>query len=163
MAPSKQVTLALAAFMDSPERGALPHPEEDVRRIAGRFLTVCYDDMGIEPKRLDGHDMHGALGHVLPGKFKRGEELAESVPDVLRAYIAHLENSEVLANAFELKNGFESTIDEFLHTVRTGTNPHGHGHEAPQDPFEHKAPKTGRNDPCFCGSGKKFKKCHGKG
>jgi len=22
--------------------------------------------------------------------------------------------------------------------------------------------KVGRNDPCFCGSGKKFKKCHGK-
>ncbi|MDQ3103464.1 MAG: SEC-C metal-binding domain-containing protein, partial [Actinomycetota bacterium] len=21
--------------------------------------------------------------------------------------------------------------------------------------------KTGRNDPCWCGSGKKFKKCHG--
>jgi uncharacterized protein YecA (UPF0149 family) len=20
---------------------------------------------------------------------------------------------------------------------------------------------TGRNDPCFCGSGKKYKKCHG--
>lgn len=23
--------------------------------------------------------------------------------------------------------------------------------------------KIGRNDPCFCGSGKKFKKCHGAG
>jgi preprotein translocase subunit SecA len=22
-------------------------------------------------------------------------------------------------------------------------------------------PKLGRNDPCFCGSGKKYKKCHG--
>ena len=22
--------------------------------------------------------------------------------------------------------------------------------------------KIGRNDPCWCGSGKKFKKCHGK-
>jgi len=22
---------------------------------------------------------------------------------------------------------------------------------------------VGRNDPCWCGSGKKFKKCHGKG
>ena len=22
--------------------------------------------------------------------------------------------------------------------------------------------KVGRNDPCWCGSGKKFKKCHGK-
>lgn len=25
------------------------------------------------------------------------------------------------------------------------------------------APKLGRNDPCYCGSGKKFKNCHGKG
>jgi len=25
------------------------------------------------------------------------------------------------------------------------------------------APKVGRNDPCPCGSGKKFKQCHGKG
>lgn len=24
-----------------------------------------------------------------------------------------------------------------------------------------KIPLIGRNDPCFCGSGKKFKKCHG--
>ena len=22
-------------------------------------------------------------------------------------------------------------------------------------------PKIGRNDPCYCGSGKKYKKCHG--
>ena len=22
-------------------------------------------------------------------------------------------------------------------------------------------PRIGRNDPCFCGSGKKYKKCHG--
>ncbi|TMF54239.1 MAG: hypothetical protein E6I22_09510 [Chloroflexi bacterium] len=24
------------------------------------------------------------------------------------------------------------------------------------------AGKLGRNDPCWCGSGKKFKKCHGR-
>ncbi len=24
-------------------------------------------------------------------------------------------------------------------------------------------PKVGRNDPCTCGSGKKYKKCHGAG
>jgi hypothetical protein len=28
-------------------------------------------------------------------------------------------------------------------------------------PFAHETPKLGRNDPCHCGSGKKFKKCHG--
>jgi preprotein translocase subunit SecA len=27
---------------------------------------------------------------------------------------------------------------------------------------KHEGPKIGRNDPCWCGSGKKFKKCHGQ-
>ena len=30
----------------------------------------------------------------------------------------------------------------------------------PKDKVEGK--KLGRNDPCWCGSGKKYKKCHGK-
>jgi SEC-C motif-containing protein len=30
-----------------------------------------------------------------------------------------------------------------------------------QKPFKNEAPTAGRNDPCPCGSGKKFKKCHG--
>lgn len=29
------------------------------------------------------------------------------------------------------------------------------------DTFVREQPKLGRNDPCFCGSGKKYKKCHG--
>ncbi len=28
-------------------------------------------------------------------------------------------------------------------------------------PVKREGPKLGRNDPCYCGSGKKFKKCHG--
>ena len=30
-------------------------------------------------------------------------------------------------------------------------------------PIRHIQPKVGRNDPCYCGSGKKFKHCHGRG
>ncbi len=33
---------------------------------------------------------------------------------------------------------------------------------APQQPFK-AGPKIGRNDPCPCGSGKKYKNCHGRG
>ncbi|GAG36372.1 unnamed protein product [marine sediment metagenome] len=33
---------------------------------------------------------------------------------------------------------------------------------APSAPFKRKAPKVGRNDPCPCGSGKKYKRCCGK-
>jgi uncharacterized protein len=34
---------------------------------------------------------------------------------------------------------------------------------APPATLRREAPKVGRNDPCPCGSGKKFKQCHGKG
>jgi len=33
---------------------------------------------------------------------------------------------------------------------------------APSKPFVREQKKLGRNDPCHCGSGKKFKQCHGK-
>jgi hypothetical protein len=35
------------------------------------------------------------------------------------------------------------------------------GREAPE-PYRRQTPKVGRNDPCPCGSGKKYKKCHGR-
>lgn len=31
----------------------------------------------------------------------------------------------------------------------------------PPAPYVRETPKIGRNEPCYCGSGKKFKKCHG--
>jgi preprotein translocase subunit SecA len=35
------------------------------------------------------------------------------------------------------------------------------GGQAEPQPLRRQAPKVGRNDPCPCGSGKKYKKCHG--
>jgi len=32
----------------------------------------------------------------------------------------------------------------------------------PTGPSKHESEKVGRNDPCPCGSGKKYKRCHGK-
>jgi len=32
----------------------------------------------------------------------------------------------------------------------------------PEQPFVRSGEKVGRNAPCPCGSGKKFKQCHGK-
>ena len=34
--------------------------------------------------------------------------------------------------------------------------------EDSQQPYVREQPKIGRNEPCWCGSGKKFKQCHGK-
>ncbi|MGZ3789163.1 MAG: SEC-C metal-binding domain-containing protein [Bacteriovorax sp.] len=35
-------------------------------------------------------------------------------------------------------------------------------HEEPLKPIVRETPKVGRNEPCPCGSGLKYKKCHGK-
>jgi preprotein translocase subunit SecA len=37
------------------------------------------------------------------------------------------------------------------------------GDDAPVKTMRREEPKVGRNDPCPCGSGKKYKKCHGAG
>jgi uncharacterized protein YecA (UPF0149 family) len=36
-----------------------------------------------------------------------------------------------------------------------------HDHHDVVMPYRRETAKIGRNDPCHCGSGKKFKKCHG--
>lgn len=45
------------------------------------------------------------------------------------------------------------------HTHKEGEG-HHHHHAKPETVVRD-APKIGRNDPCPCGSGKKYKKCHG--
>ena len=55
------------------------------------------------------------------------------------------------------------------YTKTIAPEPHVHGpncdhdHEAVPDTYRRETPKLGRNDPCFCGSGRKYKKCHGAG
>jgi len=38
---------------------------------------------------------------------------------------------------------------------------HDPNHLLGRQPVYRTEPKIGRNDPCHCGSGKKYKKCHG--
>jgi hypothetical protein len=46
-----------------------------------------------------------------------------------------------------------------LEKLAAQTSPGGVASLLPEDTVEREAPKVGRNDPCPCGSGKKFKKC----
>jgi preprotein translocase subunit SecA len=40
--------------------------------------------------------------------------------------------------------------------------PDGEAAPVPSQPFTREGPKMGRNEPCPCGSGKKYKQCHGR-
>lgn len=45
------------------------------------------------------------------------------------------------------------------HVHEEGDDHHHHHHHHSHAPAQRQEPKVGRNDPCTCGSGKKFKKC----
>ncbi len=49
-------------------------------------------------------------------------------------------------------------VDGDAHTHKEGET---HAHHKKQETVVNTGPKIGRNDPCSCGSGKKFKKCCG--
>lgn len=68
----------------------------------------------------------------------------------------HHEVSEFRKDAKDNKWYF---VDGDAHTHRAGEG-HHHHHEKQQTVVRDQ-PKIGRNDPCTCGSGKKYKKCHG--
>jgi hypothetical protein len=156
---AREITLDTAAFLDSPASQALAEVRrEDQRAIVERFLECAYDELGVAPKLLDGEGMHTLVGHLLPAHFRRKDPLAAQALPVVRAYLAFLEQHAVVLQLFEIRQALESTAHEFEHAVATGESVH---HHAPKrdKPFVHQAQKTGRNDPCPCGSGRKFKQC----
>jgi uncharacterized protein len=94
--------------------------------------------------RLEEPEVQAALGRILrhlPPK----DDGAKSAADAAHASTtASLDAAvdEVVASVAEL---YESTLPLRYRVV----------------PVRHAAPKVGRNDPCPCGSGRKFKVCHG--
>jgi len=158
---TKQVALSVSAFLDSRWAARLRGIDEDVvRKIAEDFVELCYSALGKEPRFLDGEDVRALVVSRLPGRFAKKDANVAHVRAVLSALIEHLAESAVMTQLFEVKNALGPACEECVAIVRSGRN-------APEaqkadDPFVHGASKLGRNDPCSCGSGQKYKKCHGK-
>ncbi len=68
----------------------------------------------------------------------------------------HLENVNYQHADFDPS----ASPEELLSPV--GLDEQGAGSPSTGGTFANAMPKVGRNDPCPCGSGKKFKQCHGK-
>ena len=153
--------LDTAAFLDSAQALRISEaPTKDVREIAQRFFAACYEDLGTAPRLLEGEDQISLLRVHLPRRYSRNDPLAAATGSVLAAILDWLDETEVVPHAFELRQRLLEHLAHFERLVQSGDALGEGGPVRPkQRTVRHRADKTGRNDPCPCGSGKKFKKC----
>jgi hypothetical protein len=146
-------------FFESPEAAALSQiPGEDREAVLERFVTALWSEDLFQPRKLDGELLHELVGHGLPDRFEPRDPLARHVGPVLRAYLAFLARTGPVPHAAELGIALDAALPEFERAVRTGEIRHHHAHA---EPYVRAAPRVGRNEPCPCGSGRKFKRCCG--
>jgi preprotein translocase subunit SecA len=82
----------------------------------------------------------------------------EVVQALTRVQIRNEEQVEALEQRHQPDQDIKMEHASALNPLDAGQS----GEEDPHQPFVRKQPKLGRNEPCWCGSGKKFKQCHGK-
>ncbi len=151
-----------ASFLDSPEAEALASVPADARREIAKRLFTALHEVGTPLEKLGASEVHGWLLHAVPDEFRPRDPLGKHVVPVLRALVDFAERNAGRKLA-TLRTATESLAPELENALVSGHAHHHHPDEghAPEEPFVRETPKVGRNDPCPCGSGKKFKKCHG--
>ncbi|MEP7170320.1 MAG: DUF1186 domain-containing protein [Bacteroidota bacterium] len=134
--------LDLKATELEPELAEIYNNELAAQSIAGDFKDVL-DELHDPEDRNRKRELHA--------------DIFSKYDYILRSW-HYYKNEEDVANDIDGKWGYpEDEYDNFIEDVNDVNYI-----SKPGTTYIKSEPKTGRNDPCLCGSGKKFKKCHGK-
>jgi preprotein translocase subunit SecA len=93
--------------------------------------------------------------------YRMFQEMLSNIRDRVTDIIfkARLESSESMRSVWNISNAMHAEYDRFQEQQEAAQAPQG---ERTVKTIKLEKPKVGRNDPCPCGSGKKYKKCCGK-
>jgi hypothetical protein len=104
-------------------------------------------DLVIVSMLTSAHVMHGAGSEPAASiETKYGAQLSREARKELKSLRAEIEEARQGIAEAEEPSIYEVCMDGF--------------DVVDDEPFERAEPKLGRNEPCWCGSGKKYKKCH---
>ena len=117
------------------------NPRQEYKREAFALFTELLDNLQREAVKVLSHVQIRQEDAADAIERKRREEAARE-----RVNYQHQEVSALSGSAAAEQN---QPTDAAQHSDR-------------QSPYVRDVPKVGRNDPCPCGSGKKYKLCHGK-
>jgi len=106
---------------------------------------------------------------VKPPAEKTDEELAEELNSISPEILSQAKNPEMRKMVISiyrkmLVDGVDVNNDkEVKKWLKKHPEVAAGGDTHKIETVKRTEPKVGRNDPCYCGSGKKYKKCHGAG
>jgi preprotein translocase subunit SecA len=96
-------------------------------------------------------------------EIQSAEQAAQSVPEAPRLADVQYQHADFDAqSAMALQDPESLALAAQSPGVGAGQTAEADAEAAAASPVRRAEPKVGRNDPCPCGSGKKFKQCHGK-
>ncbi|HEX3378471.1 MAG TPA: preprotein translocase subunit SecA [Paraburkholderia sp.] len=132
---------------------AQKNPKQEYKREAFELFAAMLDAVKLEVTRI-----------VMNVQIQSPEQL-EAAAEQMEEQGGHLENVEFRHAEFAEAGAASPVAAEAAAAAMIG-DAMSHGHSAAPQAAVHvntdNVPKVGRNDPCPCGSGKKYKQCHGK-
>ena len=111
-----------------------------------------------QPKQEYKREAFELFGNMLDTVKRQTTQILVNVQVQTQQQVEEAERAAELANAKSATNVkyHHADYDEALERADKQVS------DEPAQPFVREGVKVGRNDPCWCGSGKKFKHCHGK-
>ncbi|MCX4147256.1 preprotein translocase subunit SecA [Paraburkholderia madseniana] len=130
---------------------AQKNPKQEYKREAFELFAAMLDAVKLEVTRV-----------VMNVQIQSPEQL-EQAAEQYEEQGSHLENVEFRHAEFAEAAAAAPAAAEAATAAMIGdAMSHGASHAIGSDVSVDNVPKVGRNDPCPCGSGKKYKQCHGK-
>ncbi len=151
--------LLLAAFRQDAASSALrEHLRSDFDPAAELVAHVLSQDLAIAPQEIDTEQLSTLMRSLLPGRIAGDERYRSDLPDVLDGFLQFIAREETLPSAWNWSTAIDGLRRDYEAALRNPNRPTSAA-AVKHTPDRRPAPKIGRNDPCFCGSGKKYKQC----
>lgn len=162
--------------------------KEDSRFITDTFATCMYNYEGVGPSQWGEDSLTICCLNILPRKISEGEQFYKNVEPVLSQLFIFLDQKKIIHNGMNLSKCLKRISSDMIKAAADSSNwgpakafamsainaGVDFSDADAVDKYIKKYnqqitairtthyPRIGRNDPCICGSGKKFKKCCGK-
>jgi hypothetical protein len=120
---------------------------EYAQEVLSRFLAAACEVRGADPADVGEGDLRAALLGAV-ASIELPQSVREKTPELCAAFLEDLEDAGRLGGGRSLGRFVRALREPFLKSSG-----------ASRTPERRAAPKLGPNDPCPCGSGKKFKRC----